>query len=332
MSTPKKRLDATIASLAARVEISPHRSRPSSPLVRTPKHSKLKTSVATPSPNRKKAQPCDRSKDLYNRICKGLIDSTRTTPKNKNSTPTKFFKSRSAAATVPAPKNLRKTVPLYFCAEPVEYITDVENINKVGGRTRKRRSVAVEMVMPLYNIKTGVDAHEHVEIVADVVDEIFDESTKGKTKKQKSRLVKVQKAVNPCVSIQPSSSTYKSEEYEPPIYSFEGSVEENTEFNKTAPESLKYSVIKTPAVVSLKRKASTQEETEPSKRRKTVVYNNADSSDEEDAMFISTIKPILSEEENEEMQKILGKTDDTIGIDTATEDVLVRRQRKEGNL
>jgi len=331
MSTPKKRLDATIASLAARVEISPHRSRPSSPLVRTPKHSKLKTSVATPSPNRKKAQPCDRSKDLYNRICKGLIDSTRTTPKNKNSTPTKFFKSRSAAATVPAPKNLRKTVPLYFCAEPVEYITDVENINKVGGRTRKRRSVAVEMVMPLYNIKTGVDAYEHVEIVADVVAEIFDESTKGKTKKQKSRLVKVQKAVNPFAPAQPSSSTYKSEEYEP-IYSFEGSVEENAEFNKTAPESLKYSVIKTPAVVSLKRKASTQEETEPSKRRKTVVYNNADSSDEEDAMFISTIKPILSEEENEEMQKILGKTDDTIGIDTATEDVLVRRQRKEGNL
>ena len=63
-----------------------------------------------------------------------------------------------------------------------------------------------------------------------------------------------------------------------------------------------------------------------------MVYNEADSSDEEDAMFISTIKPILSEEENEEMQKILGKSDDATDIDTAKEDVGVRRQRKEGNL
>ena len=293
------------------------------------------TSAVTPSPNRKRAQPCDRSKDLYNRICKGLIDSTRTPPKNKNLTPTKFFKSRSAAATAPAHENLRKRVALYFCDEPVEYIKDVENMNKVGGRTRKRRSVAVEMVMPLYNIKTGVDAHEHVEMVADVVDEIFDESTKGKTKKQKSRKVKTgktQKVVDQGAPIQqPSTSSSKSDEYEPPVYSFEGNNEENTDFNKTAPKSLKYSVIKAPAAVSMKRKGSPQK-TEPSKKRKAVVYNEADSSDEEDAMFISTIKPILSEEENEEMQKILGKSDDATDIDTAKEDVGVRRQRKEGNL
>ena len=208
-------------------------------------------------------------------------------------------------------------------------------MNKVGGRTRKRRTVAVEMVMPLYNIKTGVDAHEHVEMVADVVDEIFDESTKGKTKKQKSRKVKTgktQKVVDQGVPTRPStSSSNKSEEYEPFIYSFEGNVEENTEFNKTAPKSLKYSVIKAPAAVSIKKIGSPQK-SEPSKKRKAVVYNEADSSDEEDAMFISTIKPILSEEENEEMQKILGKSDDATDIDTTKEDVGVKRQRKEGHL
>jgi len=319
MSTPKKRLDATIASLAARVDVSPNHPRPSSPLVRTPKHSKLKTSVVTPSPSRKKAQPCDRSNDLYNRICKGLIDSTRTTPKHKNLTPSKFFKSRSS---VPAPKNLGKTVPLYFCDEPVEYIKDVGSMNKAGGRTRRRHSVAVETVMPFYNIKTGGDAHEHVEIVADVVNEIFDDSTKGKTKKQKTREVKkgkFQKGAPP----QSSTSALKSREYEPPIYSFEGTVEENTE--------VKNSVINPLAAVGMKRKGSSQD-SEPSKRRKTIVYNNADSSDEEDAMFISTIKPILSEEDNEEMQKILGKPDDATDTATAKEDVGVRRQRKEGNL
>jgi len=326
MSTPKKRLDATIASLAARVDVSPCHPRPGSPLVRTPKQSKLKTCVVTPSPKRKRVQPCDRSKDLYNRICKGLIDSTRTPPKNIL-TPTKFFKSRSVALTpVPAPKNLVNTVSLYFCAEPVEYITDVENMNKVGGRTRKRGSVAVEMVMPLCNIKTGGDAHEHVEIVADV-----DELTKGETKTLKSPEVETVKFHKVVETSTPSTSSLKSEESEPPIYSFEGNNEENSEFNDMTSESFMYSVIKTPAAVSIKRKGSTKE-TEPSKRRKTVVYNDADSSDEEDAMFISTIKPILSEEDNEEMLKILGKADDATDIATAKEDIGVRRQRKEGNL
>lgn len=78
----------------------------------------------------------------------------------------------------------RKTVPLYLVMNQSS-IKDVENMNKTGGRSRRRHSVAVETVMPLYNIKTGGDAYEHVEIVADVVNEIFD----GKTKK-KSREVK----------------------------------------------------------------------------------------------------------------------------------------------
>merc|ERR1712202_111216 len=49
----------------------------------------------------------------------------------------------------------------------------------------------------------------------------------------------------------------------------------------------------------------------PSKKMKTFVYNNPDSSDEDDDIFISTVKPILSEEEKREMKEILGSSDET---------------------
>ena len=183
MTTPKKRLDATIASLAARVDVSPKHPRPSSPLVRTPKHSKTKTSVVTP--NSKRVLACDRSQDLYKRICKGLIDLSRTPLNKKVLTPSKFFKSRTTAA----PKNAVKRVPFYFCDAPVEYIKDVENMNKVGGRNRKRPSVAVEVVIPLDNIKTGVGAQDYVEVMTDIVEKIFDEATRGNAKSLKVKTV-----------------------------------------------------------------------------------------------------------------------------------------------
>ena len=183
MTTPKKRLDAAIASLAARVDVSPKHPRPSSPLVRTPKHSKTKTSVVTP--NSKRVLACDRSQDLYKRICKGLIDLSRTPLNKKVLTPSKFFKSRTTAA----PKNTVKRVPFYFCDAPVEYIKDVENMNKVGGRNRKRPSVAVEVVIPLDNIKTGVGAQDYVEVMTDIVEKIFDEATRGNAKSLKVKTV-----------------------------------------------------------------------------------------------------------------------------------------------
>jgi len=330
MSTPKKRLDATIASLAARVDVSPKHPRPSSPLVRTPKQTKTKTSVVTP--NSKRALPCGRSQDLYKRICKDVIDSSRTPP-NKVLTPSKFFKSRTTAAS----KNSVKRVSLYFSDDPVEYIKDVENMNKVGGRNRKRPSVAVEVVMPLYNIKTGDGDHKYVEVVADIVEEVFDEATKGKAKSYKIRTAKNKKIYDHGVLIKPSTSSFKLSEYEePPIYSFERNDEETTEIITIAKEVIKESesVIIFPAAGTMKRKGSMLE-TQPSKKRKPVVYNDADSSDEEDAMFISTVKPILSDEEKKEMQKILGKSgdnfEDRTDIDTAKENIGVRK-RKEGTL
>merc|ERR1719233_2757960 len=59
------------------------------------------------------------------------------------------------------------------------------------------------------------------------------------------------------------------------------------------------------AIRSRKRKGSTQE-SQPSKKRNIVIYNSADSSDDEDAMFISTMKPILSEDDKKEMDEVLG--------------------------
>lgn len=330
MTTPKKRLDATIASLAARVDVSPKHPTPSRPLVRTPKHSK--TSVVTP--NSKRALACDRSQDLYKRICKSLIDSSRTPPNKKVLTPSKFFKSRTAAT----PKNSVKRVPFYFCDAPVEYIKDVENMNKVGGRNRKRPSVAVDVVIPLDNIKTGVGAQDYVEVMTDIVEEIFDEVIKGNDKSHKVRTVINKKIDDHGVLNKPSTRSSKSCEYEePPIYSFERNDEETTEINTIAKTVLKKSesVIKVPAAGTMKRKGSMLE-THPSKKRKPVVYNDADSSDEDDAMFISTVKPILSDEEKKEMQKILGKSGDNLedrtDIDTSKENIGVKRKRKEGTL
>ena len=150
--------------------------------------------------------------------------------------------------------------------------------------------------MPLDNIKTGVGAQEYVEVMADSVEEIFDEATKGKAKSQRAvRTVKNKKIDDHGVLNKPSTSSSKSCEYEePPIYSFERNDEETTEINTIAKKVLKKSesVIKVPAAGTMKRKGSMLE-THPSKKRKPVVYNDADSSDEDDAMFISTVKPIL---------------------------------------
>ena len=297
MATPKKRLDATIESLTARVDASPkHAKASTNPLVLTPKHSKPKASAVTPTTS-KKVQPYDRSQDLYKRICKGFIDSTRTPPKNKSFTPSKFFKSRTPAAV--APNLLLKCITISCCDEPIDYIRDIDNLKKVGEKTKKKRIDKVETVMPLYNIKAGVDAHEHVEIVADVVEEIFDEATQVKSMKT----IRSKKISREC---------------------FGGVV-------GGVPSSAR-------ASRSLKRKGSPLG-VEASKKRRNIVYNSADSSGDEDTMFISTVKPILSEDEKKEMHEILGKSydlDKLAGVDTdndaAKEDVAMGRKRKEGNL
>ena len=61
MATPKKRLDATIESLAARVDASPkHAKASANPLLLTPKHAKSKASAVTPTTSKKVQQAFSR--------------------------------------------------------------------------------------------------------------------------------------------------------------------------------------------------------------------------------------------------------------------------------
>ena len=71
-------------------------------------------------------------------------------------------------------------------------------------------------------------------------------------------------------------------------------------------------------------------------KRNKVVYNRADSSDDDDAMFISTLKPILSEDDKKEMDKVLGLCDASdksvseAGHETSSKEIFDGKKRKEG--
>merc|ERR1712098_683924 len=87
-------------------------------------------------------------------------------------------------------------------------------------------------------------------------------------------------------------------------------------------------------VKSRKRKGSPLDNL-PSKKRNDVVFNSVDSSDEDDAMFISTKKPILSEDDKKEMEQVLGVYDAGNKLVSeaeceASKRVIDGRRRKEG--
>jgi len=302
MSTPQKRLDTTIVNLAARVELvsSPKGSATQSPR-RTTGYSKTSSST----PTRTKVQPCEKGENLYNKICKGLVTSSRTPTKQKALTPSKFFKSRSISV---------KTVTLSVCDKPQEYITDIENLKKVGGKSRSKCIGLVETVMPLYNIKSGSEIQDHVEIVTDIVDEVFEKSTLGKSsgiKMKISEKIAIRQKVKAIAPRQDDSSkdafsSLLKEEKKPLLH----------------------------VVKSRKRKGSPLD-TPPSKKRNDVVFNSVDSSDEDDPMFISTKKPILSEDDKKEMDQVLGVYDARNKLVSETEyeaskEVIDARRRKEG--
>jgi len=374
MSTPKKRLDSTIVNLAARIETSPearasgshspsrrtttkHIKESSgtptrtktkslasgaihSPVTTTPnKHTKAsfvtpsrtkmkisagdgsqsprttpskhsKISTGTPTRTKDKVQPCEKGQDLYNRICKGLIDSSRTPSKNNNKvvTPSKFFKSRTPAAH----GQVIKRVSVSICDEPQDYITDVENMKR--GRSKRTRLVRVETVMPLYNIETGIDGQDDVEIVADIVEELVEKITSGLlvTEKRSSRKTIIR-----------SKNKAKRDVQEGWKDDFSSLQMEDNEEDEQMPRPR-----------SRKRKGSTQE-SQPSKKRNIVVYNSADSSDDDDAMFISTMKPILSEDDKKEMDEVLGVCNASDKPINETEydvskEIIDGKKRKEG--
>merc|ERR1719233_1878191 len=86
------------------------------------------------------------------------------------------------------------------------------------------------------------------------------------------------------------------------------------------------------AIRSRKRKCSTQE-SQPSKKRNIVIYNSADSSDDDDAMFISTMKPILSEDDKKEMDEVLGVCNASDINETeyeSSKEMIDGKKRKEG--
>jgi len=234
------------------------------------------------TPTRKKVDLCDKGQDIYNRICKDLIDSTRTPTKEKAPTPSKFFKSRITTAVAAAELILTKSVPVSICNDPQEYITDVVKVKKVG-RKYKKNTALVETVMPLYNIQAGIDAQEHVEIIADIVEEVIERTTQYVTTGRKMR-----KSYSERTVLRDEAKV--------------GGSEGNQDFFILLGEGKKAGVLR-------KRKGSPQK-VQSSPKRSKIVYNNADSSDDDDVMVISTSKPIISADDKKEMNEILGMTDE----------------------
>ena len=373
MSTPKKRLDTTIVNLAARIETggpeakvsgssssSPRRTttkhtkessgtptrskmKPGasvashSPMSTPSKHAKAtfgtpsrtkmkisgsngslsprttpikhtKGSSGTPSRTKDKVHPCEKGQDLYNRICKGLINSSRTPSKNNNKvvTPSKFFKSREHAA---VDYVVIKRVSLSICDEPQDYIKDVEHFK--SGKSKRKGFVTV---MPLYNIETGIDGEHNVKIVADIVQEMVEKSINGLS------LIKKRFPLKSDIKTRNKAKTVLGEGSRNDSSSLENVKEVN-------------SVIRTSR--SRKRKGSPQE-IQPFMKRNKVIYNRADSSDDDDAMFISTLKPILSEDDKKEMDEVLGLCDASdksiseTGHETSSKEIIDGKKRKEG--
>jgi len=325
MSTPQKN---------SRLTATPK--HPTSPLVRTPKHSKQRTNITPIKKGQQSSKQSDRSQDLYKRICQGLLDNTRTPPKNKVLTPTKFFKNRAA---VPKHVNAVKNVFLYFCDEPVEYIKDLERVNKKSrARSKRSQTAAVEMVMPFYNIKTVNGAQEHIEIAADIVEEIFEKSSLVKDKRRRSLRNSVPvKSPKPNIDILSSSKSYKrvenareSSDNKPQIYSFVDEADDLIEDVETSSKKVVKMKVQKPIADSSRKRKGTPQGSQPSKKSKTFVYNNPDSSDEDDDIFISTVKPILSEEEKREMKEILGSSDETEKLlGDEDEDYVVEGNKKQ---
>jgi len=271
MATPNKRLDMTIANLATRLDATT-----------SPKPGKVNASPRTclGTPTRKKVELCDKGQNIYNRICKDLINSTRTPTKEKAPTPSKFFKSRTTI--VATELILTKSVSLSICNEPQEYITDVVKVNKFG-RKYKKNIVLVKTVMPLYNIQVGIDAQEHIEIVADLVEEVIESASRYVTTGRKMESYSERTVMRDKAKAGGSESA--------------ADLFHLLEDGKKSSGGMR------------KRKGSLQKVQSSSKRSK-IIYNNADSSDDDDAMFISTSKPIISADDKKEMNEILGVSDD----------------------
>ena len=311
MNTPSKHAKASIGTPSmTKMKISASDGN-HSPRTTPIKHT-TKGSSGTPSRTKDKVHPCEKGQDLYNRICKGLINSSRTPSKNNNKvvTPSKFFKSREHAA---VDYVVIKRVSLSICDEPQDYIKDVEHIK--SGKSKRKGFVTVETVMPLYNIVTGIDGEHNVKIVADIVQEMVEKSINGLS------LIKKRFPLKSDIKTRNKANTVLGEGSRNDPSSLENVKEVN-------------SVIRTSR--SRKRKGSPQE-IQPFMKRNKVVYNRADSSDDDDAMFISTLKPILSEDDKKEMDEVLGACNGSDKSINETEhetssslEIIDGKKRKEG--
>ena len=165
--------------------------------------------------------------------------------------------------------------------------------------------------MPLYNIETGIDGEHNVEIVADIVQEMVEKSING---------LSLRFSVKSAIRTRNKAKTV---------------VGEGLRNDSSSPENVEEvnSVFRTSR--SRKRKGSHQE-IQPFMKRNKVVYNRADSSDDDDAMFISTLKPILSEDDKKEMDEVLGLRDASdksiseTGHETSSKEIIDGKKRKEG--
>jgi len=325
MNSPRKKIRLDDKELESQTK-----SDSRSPLVKRPKLNKLKITAKEMSPSDKKScssKSYDRSQDLYRKICQGLINSSRTPPKANSQTTSKFFKSRTPSRASNLPPRTRavgkKTVTLYFSNEPVEYIKDLEKVKTVKRGKKKRDSEVLEIVMPLYNIRAADEAPEYLETVSNIVEEIFETSINMILKKRKYPIVNKNKIIlksikRPRKAGDINRSTSCSSK--PLAISFGDNMEDIKDMETMQKDNIAFNVTKENSKSDKRKRKSSVNLNKPSKKRKTIVYNNHDSSDDDDEIFLSTCKPILSEEEKQEMEQILGKSNETeklLGDDNA---------------
>jgi len=236
---------------------------------RTPKQSKLRN------------LQCVKSQDLYKRICAGLLVSSRTPPKNNKLTPSRFFKSRMIGV---SKKKLK--IQLVFVEQPECYILDIckelirtpRSKNKLKERgdssSPSLHSMKLRGCSEIFKLANG--------IIEEVVSEITGQSISSQHQNKRLRRRWVGKGSDD------SSMEQKSIQI--------SLVSSSTGNNNKILDGSR----------GKRKNPFKQEEnqTRPPKRSRPFKYNKADSSDEEESVLISS-NPILSDDEQEEMDKVL---------------------------
>jgi len=237
----------------------------------------------TPKQSKLRKLQCVKSQDLYKRICSGFLVSSRSPPKNDKLTPSKFFKSRMIGVS-----KKKFKVQLVFVEEPECYILDKYKELIRTPRLKNKLKEREDNYSPSLHSMKLRGGSEKFRIANNIIEEVVSEIT-GQIIRSPHQIKRLRRRW-----VEKGSDDSSVEQKSMQISLAPMSTGNNNRTNSSI------------GIGSKRKNPFKQEEDKkhPPKRSRTFKYNKADSSDEEEIVLISS-NPILSDDEQEEMDKVL---------------------------